>query len=81
MLCYIKICCPGGHNSELYRNRKGYFSVNVQALCSLDLNLQILLLGDGDLLMIQGYFETAGCVQNWKIMITMVFCWVILGMH
>ena len=34
---HIKIRCPGGQNSELYRNRKGYFSVNVQAMCSHDL--------------------------------------------
>ena len=47
---HIEICCQGGPNSELYRNRKGYFSVNVQ----------ILFLGGGDLFMIRGYFETAG---------------------
>ena len=34
---HIKICCQGGPNSELYRNRKGYLSVNVQAVCSHDL--------------------------------------------
>ena len=27
---------------------------------------------------IRGYFETAGCVQNCKFMIIMVFCWAIL---
>ena len=30
---HVTITCPGGLNSELYRNRKGYFSVNVQAVC------------------------------------------------
>ena len=34
---HIKICCPGGPNSDLYRKRKGCFSVNVQAVCSHDL--------------------------------------------
>ena len=34
---HIKICCPGGPNSELYRNRKWYFPMNVQAVCSHDL--------------------------------------------
>ena len=49
---HIKICLPGGPNSELYRNGKVCFSVNVQAL----------LLGGRDLDMIRGYFETAGYV-------------------
>lgn len=34
---HVKITCPGGPNAELYRNRKGYFSINVQAVCSQDL--------------------------------------------
>ena len=34
---HIKICCPGGPNSDLYRDRKWYFSLNVQAVCSHDL--------------------------------------------
>lgn len=28
----IKILNPGGNNGEVYRNRKGYFSLNVQVL-------------------------------------------------
>lgn len=30
---HIPIIYPGGDNAELYRNRKGYFSINVQAIC------------------------------------------------
>ena len=39
---HIKIPCPGGgdENAELFRNRKGYFSINVQAVCGP--NLEIL---------------------------------------
>lgn len=34
---HIKICRPPGDRPELYRNRKGYFSLNVQAVCGPDL--------------------------------------------
>ena len=33
---HVKIRSPGGPNAELYRNRKGYFSVNVQGVCDAD---------------------------------------------
>jgi hypothetical protein len=28
---------PGGNTAELFRNRKGFFSINVQAICDYDL--------------------------------------------
>lgn len=34
---HIRIQSPGGNTSELFRNRKGYFSLNVQAMCNSDL--------------------------------------------
>ncbi|XP_044262631.1 putative nuclease HARBI1 [Tribolium madens] len=37
---HVGIQSPGGANAELYRNRKGYFSINVQAVC--DANLKLL---------------------------------------
>ena len=36
---HIKIPCPGGENAELFRNRKGYFSINVQAVCGPNLDI------------------------------------------
>uniref|UniRef100_A0A6P7GN86 Nuclease HARBI1 n=1 Tax=Diabrotica virgifera virgifera TaxID=50390 RepID=A0A6P7GN86_DIAVI len=33
---HIKITSPGGNDAEIYRNRKGYFSINIQAVCSAD---------------------------------------------
>ncbi|XP_063394728.1 putative nuclease HARBI1 [Cydia fagiglandana] len=36
----VKTISPGGDNAEIYRNRKGYFSLNVQAMCNA--NLQFL---------------------------------------
>ncbi|KAJ8980659.1 hypothetical protein NQ317_017585, partial [Molorchus minor] len=30
---HVRIASPGGDNAETYRNRKGYFSLNVQAVC------------------------------------------------
>ncbi|KAK9711729.1 DDE superfamily endonuclease [Popillia japonica] len=37
---HIPIKSPGGDNAELYRNRKGWFSINVQIVC--DANLKIM---------------------------------------
>ncbi|XP_036328401.1 putative nuclease HARBI1 [Rhagoletis pomonella] len=34
---HVRIKSPGGEYAEIYRNRKGYFSVNTQAICSADL--------------------------------------------
>lgn len=34
---HIPIKSPGGANAEHYRNRKGYFSLNVQTICDADL--------------------------------------------
>jgi len=36
---HIKIQCPGGESAELFRNRKGFFSINVQAICNANLEL------------------------------------------
>ena len=36
---HIKMQCPGGENAELFRNRKGYFSLNVQAVSGPDLQI------------------------------------------
>ncbi|KAG8237897.1 hypothetical protein J437_LFUL017693 [Ladona fulva] len=37
---HIRIQSPGGENSELFRNRKGYFSINVQCICDADLRIR-----------------------------------------
>lgn len=34
---HVPIVSPGGPNAELYRNRKSYFSINVQAVSSASL--------------------------------------------
>jgi hypothetical protein len=36
---HIKIPSPGGENAELFRNRKGYFSINVQAVWGPNLDI------------------------------------------
>lgn len=36
---HVKIQSPGGNEAEIYRNRKGYFSVNVQATCDAALSI------------------------------------------
>ncbi|XP_068899831.1 putative nuclease HARBI1 isoform X2 [Tenebrio molitor] len=35
---HIKIKSPGGEDAEIYRNRKDFFSINVQAICDSDNN-------------------------------------------
>lgn len=40
---HIKIISPGGSHAEIYRNRKGYMSLNVQAICNADLMLTDLV--------------------------------------
>jgi hypothetical protein len=30
---HVPIQSPGGQDAEIYRNRKGYFSINVQLIC------------------------------------------------
>ncbi|XP_046733788.1 putative nuclease HARBI1 [Diprion similis] len=36
---HVKIQSLGGENAEYFRNRKGYFSINVQAICNANLEL------------------------------------------
>lgn len=37
---HVKIISPGGEDPENYRNRKGFFSFNVQVICTADLQIQ-----------------------------------------
>lgn len=37
---HVKLQSPGGEDAEIFRNRKGYFSMNVQAVCDATLNFQ-----------------------------------------
>ena len=36
---HVKILSPGGENAEVFRNRKGFFSLNVQTLCDSDMKI------------------------------------------
>ncbi|XP_041367864.1 putative nuclease HARBI1 [Gigantopelta aegis] len=36
---HVAIINPGGYNAEIYRNRKGYHSINVQMVCDVNLNI------------------------------------------
>jgi hypothetical protein len=38
-ITHIKIPSPGGENAELFRNRIGYFSINVQAVWGPNLDI------------------------------------------
>lgn len=36
---HVRIQSPGGQHAERFRNRKGYFSINVQAVCNAQLKI------------------------------------------
>lgn len=40
---HIRLRSPGGDNAEIFRNRKGYFSLNVQAVCSANMEFTDLV--------------------------------------
>ncbi|KAH1009023.1 hypothetical protein HUJ04_001452 [Dendroctonus ponderosae] len=50
---HVKIQSPGGEDAERFRNRKGYFSWNVQTICDAQLKIIDIVPGwpekDGDL--------------------------------
>lgn len=37
---HVRIQAPGGNQAEVYRNRKGWFSINVQVICDAALKIQ-----------------------------------------
>lgn len=37
---HVRIKSPGGLDGEIYRNRKGFFSINVQTICDAELRIQ-----------------------------------------
>lgn len=37
---HVRIKSPGRLDGEIYRNRKGFFSINVQTICDADLRIQ-----------------------------------------
>lgn len=63
---HIPITSPGGENAEVYRNRHGYFSLNVQAICDAKLRWQ----GGQALHMIATFLQTHECTLNlkWEIL-------------
>ncbi|XP_062552994.1 putative nuclease HARBI1 [Armigeres subalbatus] len=38
--CHIPIISPGGDNAEIFRNRKGWFSINTMAVCDADMKIR-----------------------------------------
>lgn len=40
---HVRIQSPGGNNAELFRNRKGYFSLNIQAVCDSNLRIRNII--------------------------------------
>lgn len=36
---HVKIRSPGGNSAEIYRNRKSFFSINVQTICNANLKI------------------------------------------
>lgn len=40
---HVKILSPGGEDDEIYRNRKNYFSINVQTICNSQLMIRSIV--------------------------------------
>ncbi|XP_062710124.1 uncharacterized protein LOC115256994 [Aedes albopictus] len=38
--CHVPIISPGGDNAEAFRNRKGWFSINVMAVCDAEMRFR-----------------------------------------
>ena len=55
---HIQVIRPPRNDSEVFRCRKGYFSLNIQAICGPDLNFSILLQGGQVVCMMQEYLKT-----------------------
>lgn len=61
----MRIQSPGGEYTEVYRNRKGTFSINVQAMC--DSCLVILLLDGQDIPTTPTFSGLLDFASNWKM--------------
>lgn len=42
---HVRIRSPGGENAEIYRNRKGWFLLNIQTISYANLNIQNIVAG------------------------------------
>ena len=75
---HIPIISPGGDNAELFRNRKGYFSINVQAIC--DHELILLIVGPAVPMMVD-FLVILMFVRSWNVGKLMAFCWATTDTH
>ena len=71
---HIPIVSPGGEDAELYRNRKGFFSINVQATCDPDLFLQTLYADGQGRHTTPAFLTTVDHVQCLKVIWLMEYC-------
>ena len=64
---HIKIPCPGGENAELFRNRKGFFSINVQAVSGPNLEFQNIVVRWPEAFTTPEYFKIVVYVHSLSI--------------
>ena len=81
---HIKIPSPGRENAELFRNRKGYFSINVQAVYGPNLDiLNIVARWPGSIQYMMPEYSTivAYIVHSLNVVISRVYYLVITVIH
>ena len=64
---HIKIPCPGGENAELFRNRKGFLSINVQAISRPNLEFQNIVVRWPEAFTTPEYFKIVVYVHSLSI--------------
>ena len=64
---HINIPCPGGENAELFRNRKGFLSINVQAVSGPNLEFQNIVVRWPEAFTTPEYFKIVVYVHSLSI--------------
>ena len=78
---HIKIQCPGGENAELFRNRKGYFSTNVQGVSGPGLQILNIVAGGLVASMTPEFSITVDYVHSLNMVISQAYYLVTVVIH
>nr|CAI5836508.1 unnamed protein product [Callosobruchus analis] len=71
---HVKIQSPGGETAELFRNRKGYFYINVQTVVDADLKIRDMWEGGQDQHMMHTFSEISHFIIALKLVTLEMVC-------
>ena len=63
---HVRVQSFGGDVAEVFRNRKGYFSINVQATCDSSMKFTSIVARRQEQVMIPPFLEIVGYALDWK---------------